>query len=502
MMIISYLYFFTSVIQQVIYQGGLAGPGMMASTVKSSARQKKGELPRTLPVRFDEANVGRLGLISIMSRIQEGAYRWDVEFMLEDGRPARIVCVGTPEFGGYPHGLDNDVSSALINLYIEAGAPEDGWFHATAHRVLTRAGLQTTGRYYSLLYASLNRLRATTYYLTDSWFDTRRNNITTSFNYLERLEYSTVQDDLTLSSASLLRLRLAPEITASIRARYLRPLDDGILAKLSGPPSRALYRLLEGQRTDPLGDGEVLTQFTVSLRDWAQACKIMEVKPTRIRRNLQQPHKDLIALGYLDSVDYGGPSRNQTITYRFKGTELTDLQVQPDPELVQGLGAYRVGMKAAQAVIAQFGEARVRERLRKFQLIMQSGYRVKSPSGLLLDVIRDEEGKYPDPPGFSPVTAAEPRAAVAPADPVVELSDAERMAIEKARPLEEQINTCVTTLQGILGRHLNLRDFVVLRDKLGAGLGDPYELGRQAVQAAYTMKTEAFVKSLRQFLSQ
>ena len=453
----------------------------MGSTVKSSVRQKKPEQLRTLPVRFDEANVGRLGLISIMSRIQEGAYRWDVDFLLEDGRPARIVCVGTPEFGGYPHGLDNDISSALINLYIEAGAPEDGWFHATAHRVLTRAGLQTTGRYYGLLFTSLNRLRATTYYLTDSWFDTRRNNITTSFNYLERLEYSTVQDNVTLSSGSLLRLRLAPEITASIRARYLRPLDDVILSKLSGPPSRALYRLLEGQRIDPLGESDVLKQFTVSLRDWAQACKIMEMKPTRIRRNLEQPHKDLLALGYLASVEYGGPSRNQTITYRFTGAEVTEPQVLPDPELVQNLGTHRVSMKVATEVIAQFGEARVRERLRKFQLILQSGYRVKSPSGLLLDVIRDDEGKYPDPPGYAGTAVAVARAATLQEEPVQDLSDAERMMIEKARPLEEQIDTCVTTLQGILGRKLSLRDFVVLRDKLSAGLADPYELGRQAV---------------------
>jgi plasmid replication initiation protein len=475
---------------------------MMGSTVKSSVRQKKPEQLRTLPVRFDEANVGRLGLISIMSRIQEGAYRWDVDFLLEDGRPARIVCVGTPEFGGYPHGLDNDISSALINLYIEAGAPEDGWFHATAHRVLTRAGLQTTGRYYGLLFTSLNRLRATTYYLTDSWFDTRRNNITTSFNYLERLEYSTVQDNVTLSSGSLLRLRLAPEITASIRARYLRPLDDVILSKLSGPPSRALYRLLEGQRIDPLGESDVLKQFTVSLRDWAQACKIMEMKPTRIRRNLEQPHNDLLALGYLASVEYGGPSRNQTITYRFTGAEVTEPQVLPDPELVQNLGTHRVSMKVATEVIAQFGETRVRERLRKFQLILQSGYRVKSPSGLLLDVIRDDEGKYPDPPGYAGTAVAVARAATLQEEPVQDLSDAERMAIEKARPLEEQIDTCVTTLQGILGRKLSLRDFVVLRDKLSAGLADPYELGRQAVQAAYTMKTEQFLKSVQQFLSQ
>ena len=470
--------------------------------MKSSVRQKKPEQLRTLPVRFDEANVGRLGLISIMSRIQEGAYRWAVDFLLDDGRPAKIVCIGTPEFGGYPHGLDNDISSALINLYIEAGAPEDGWFHATAHRVLTRAGLQTTGRYYGLLFTSLNRLRATTYYLTDSWFDVRRNNITTSFNYLERLEYSTIQDDLTLSSGSLLRLRLAPEITASIRARYLRPLDDAILLNLSGPPSRALYRLLEGQRIDPLGETEMLTQFTVSLKDWAQACKIIETKPTRIRRNLEQPHKDLLTLEYLTSVEYGGPSRSQTITYRFKGTEVTEHQVLPDPELVQSLGTHRVSMKVATGLITQFGEVRVRERLRKFQLILQSGYRVKNPSGLLLDVIRDEEGKYPDPPGFSKANQTERRATAAQEEPVPEPTDAERMSIEKAKPLEEQIDACITTLQGILGRKVSLRDFVVLRDKLGAGLADPYELGRQAVQAAYTMKTDAFLKSLQQFLSQ
>lgn len=72
--------------------------------------------------RFDEANVARLGLISIQERIPPDFTSWTIDFAV-DGRQARLSCVAVAEHGGVPHGLDNDVSLALITLYQEAGSP-------------------------------------------------------------------------------------------------------------------------------------------------------------------------------------------------------------------------------------------------------------------------------------------------------------------------------------------------------------------------------------------
>jgi len=88
---------------------------------------------------FDEANVARLGLISIQERIPPDFTSWIIDFNI-DGRQARLSCVAVAEHGGVPHGLDNDVSLALITLYQEAGNPEDGTIVATAYRILSLIG--------------------------------------------------------------------------------------------------------------------------------------------------------------------------------------------------------------------------------------------------------------------------------------------------------------------------------------------------------------------------
>lgn len=132
--------------------------------------------------RFDEANVGRLGLISIQERISGEYASWKVEFEV-DGRPAKLTCDALPKYGGVPHGLDNDISAALIDLYIESGSPEDGVLRTTAHRILRRAGLDSSGRYYQTLQQSLYRLRTATYSASEAWYDLRRRWTTVTFNY-------------------------------------------------------------------------------------------------------------------------------------------------------------------------------------------------------------------------------------------------------------------------------------------------------------------------------
>lgn len=74
------------------------------------------------PRHFDEANVARLGLISIQERIPEGYASWEEEFEVL-GKPVKLACYANPNVGGVPHGLDNEVSLALIALYLNAGSP-------------------------------------------------------------------------------------------------------------------------------------------------------------------------------------------------------------------------------------------------------------------------------------------------------------------------------------------------------------------------------------------
>nr|WP_024119876.1 replication initiator protein A [Thermus thermophilus] len=129
------------------------------------------------PRHFDEANVARLGLISIQERIPEGYASWEEEFEVL-GKPVKLACYANPNVGGVPHGLDNEVSLALIALYLNAGSPPDGTFTTTAYQILKLMGFDTSGYYYRALKESLLRLTTATYVLSEAWEISPKNCVT------------------------------------------------------------------------------------------------------------------------------------------------------------------------------------------------------------------------------------------------------------------------------------------------------------------------------------
>ena len=343
--------------------------------------------------RFDEGNIARLGLISIQERIPEDFTSWAVEFNV-DGNPARLACVAPAEYGGVPHGLDNDVSLALLNLYMEAGSPEGGEFTCTSFELLKSMGLDTSGHYYEAVQQSLDRLKAATYEASRAWNVAGRW-VTVKFNYIERWEFTSDDGRRRQGEGSIVRVRLAQEITRSVRAQYIKPLDRTFLTSLDRPRTRGLYRLLDAQRLSP--DGEIVSQFSTALLDWAQACKIVDRRPDKIRRTLDPSHEELRERGYLADVIYTGRGIKQVVTYVFHGATVIDTL---DVPLVQTMTAHGVAATVAQALVAEFGGEHIKARLARFEAILDSGYKPRSKAGLLVDVIRDLQGKYVDPEGF------------------------------------------------------------------------------------------------------
>lgn len=443
--------------------------------------------------RFDEANVARLGLISIQERIPPDFTSWTVDFDL-DGRRARLSCVAVAEHGGVPHGLDNDVSLALINLYQEAGCPEDGTIVTTAYRILSIVGWDTSGHYYQALKESLERLTTATYTASEAWRSGRKWT-TVTFRYIERLEYTSEDDKLHLSGPSVLRIRLAREIVQSIRARYLKPLDLGFLTSLDRPLTRALYRLLDAQRVSP--DGGEVTQFRANIVEWAKACKIVDQTPTRVRRTLEGAHKELIERGYLAAVEYRGRGNRQEIIYTFAQP------AHPTPEaaeVLERLWACGVARPVAQSLLALYGLERLRERLRRFEAILQSGYAPRNRAGFLVDVIRDEEDKYADPEGF--VSEMRRRAEAARG----RRSEALRREEERQQRHVEagwdgldargRAAKAVRMLTLILGKHLPTRYYSGLAEAFEQGALPPRETVEAAVKAQVELRLQDFAQAL------
>lgn len=448
--------------------------------------------------RFDEANVARLGLISIQERIPPDFTSWTIDFAV-DGRQARLSCVAVAEHGGVPHGLDNDVSLALITLYQEAGSPEDGTIVTTAYRILSVIGWDTSGHYYQALKESLDRLTTATFTASEAWRSGKKWT-TVKFRYIDRLEYTSEDDKLGLSGQSVLKIKLAREIVESIRAKYLKPLDLEFLTSLDRPLTRALYRLLDAQRVAPEG-GEV-TQFRTNIVEWAKACKIVDQTPSRVRRTLEGAHAELVERGYLAAVEYQGRGPKQEVIYTFAKQATLPEEAR---EVVARLSRYGVSRPVAHSLIGVYGLERVEERIARFEAILLAGYTPRNRAGFLVDVVRDEEGKYSDPEGFVS-RSRRMEADAAKAKRAEAAKRAEERKNQQAEAEWEQLDAkgratkAMRMLTLILGKHVPIRYFSGLMEAFEAGRLDPREVAEGAVRAQVQLQLVPFTQELMQVL--
>ncbi len=471
-----------------------------AATLSGSKPTRKDSRPLELRQRFDELNLARLGLISIQERIPDDFNRWEIEFEI-DGQPAKLACISHAEYGGVPHGLDNDVFSAIVDLFIEAGAPASGELVVTAHAILKRAGIDPNGRSYANLHQSLHRLRTAIYTAKEAWRDhDKRQWTSVTFAHLEQLGYSGEHENV--GRGTVIRLELARQIVKSIRAKFLKPLDMGLLSRIERPLARALYRLLDARRYDPTQPDLPAVTLDVNLVDWARECKLNFTEAKRIRRALDPAHEELIANGYLVSAEYSGRGAAQMIGYVFgDGPSRGDA-------LLGRVTKHGVGLPVARNLLRRLGVDVFEDRLAKAEHLLERGYKPNSKPGFLVDVLKDEGGKYPEPAEFSPPSVSksrdEPERPLRSRDDRAE-EEAERALREHERQLREsgteaQVEYAMDRLTLMLGRHFDTRALAQVRHALEDGRVDPLVVAREAIKAVVENRAPHFVAELRRVI--
>ncbi len=273
----------------------------------------------------DELNVARLSLISAQSRVPADYTSWTRTYQAS-GKTVTVTCTAiTGQV--VPHGLDNDVMVAIINLYLEDGCPEDGTVRVSMHRLLQAAGLNVSAHYYREVRACLRRLQSTSYQIVQGWWSQgKQRHVDATFNYLWKVT-ATREDEYDAGSA--LEIRLPDEVARSIREGYVKPLDLGLYHDLSSPPVRAVYRVLDALRWD---SGSAQDRVTVNLLEWGERLSIYSTEPDKIRRVLQPAHEELTARGILLAIEVEGRGKSQNLTYVFSPVDQL-----PDPELLRAL---------------------------------------------------------------------------------------------------------------------------------------------------------------------
>ncbi|WP_420594338.1 replication initiator protein A [Deinococcus sp.] len=340
--------------------------------------------------RFDELNLSRLNLISAVDQAESS--EWDVSFEFQ-GRIVRVQCEALPKYA-VPHGLDSDVTAAIINLYIELGEAEDGRFSVSATTLLKLCGWHNTGKYHAILRTCLERLHTSSYSVSGGWRDHPKGRWThAKFHFIESLDFSSGDRTGAFDERTIISGRLADAIVASIRSGYVKPLDTEFMLSLSRPRTRALYRILDGARFDPAQPEELLDVLEVSLVGWADQCKIPSTIPGNIRRALASPHDELVKRGYLRSVTLTGRGRDQTIRYEFV-REFTPM----DAALARRFRTYGVADGVARKLVREHGRVFLMECMDRFDVLVRDAVLVikKSKAAALMHLITHPD-EYPFP---------------------------------------------------------------------------------------------------------
>jgi plasmid replication initiation protein len=476
-------------------------PGVKPISKKSSgksasARPAQARLAQVK--RFDEINVSQLSLISVQERIPADFREWTVEHV-DESRRYRVVCQALPEYG-VPHGTDNDISAALINLFIEQGLSDEGTVTATPYLILQAAGLDTSGRYYDALGVSLKRLLTTNYFISEGWRDhPQRRWTTASFRYIDKLEYTSASGEEQLDPTSILKIHLPAELVRSVRAGYIKALDLAFMQSLRRPPTRALYRLLDARRYNPEEPTARVMSFEVGLMDWAQACKIVSDRPSLVERALKTAHDELIERGFLTAVNFHGRGLKKVIEYVFG--QMAD---PPDPHLVGRLTLIGLTRIRAQQMVQEYGQDQAEDTLDRFAALVAGGYKPRSKAAFFVDLLKHPEKYQVDAEPLLMTSAAE-QATEKRKQRQLEAQkreEAEQRSMEDAlqqMPLQEQVEEVMRVAMVMLRGDLKTSEFDALRQLLRHE--DPLAMRQWLLRGVSSGQRDAVLHDLRIRLS-
>lgn len=346
---------------------------------------------KELALRHDEPNLARLNLVLAPNRTE--LYEWARHIAFDAIGGVSVRCTA-PRNALVPHGVDNDILLGLVNAVVLQGMPEDDTVRLTTRELLQLSGITPSARAYRNLQASLRRLQHTAYDVTDSWYDGSRHRWrSVSFSLIVRLGAEDNTADVTNAgqwrAQTLLAIRLDDSLISNIRAGHILPLDFEMLARLSQPLTRNLFRTLSFQR-DQVGQEPVLA-FAVPLNTWATHLGMHEMRLDTVMRSLKPAHEELIAIGFLREVEYRGRGRARTVHYTFASAKSAAV----NPEAIAVLARYGVSGGRALTLAQAYGSEAVQRAVSVLEALLQTDYRskIRNRAGMLSDILESPE-KY------------------------------------------------------------------------------------------------------------
>src|SRR5262245_5176127 len=227
---------------------------------------------------------------------------------------------GSPKYG-LPLAPDIEVYVVLMEITREQGFPVQVEF--CRRELIRRLGWDPNGRSYERLTLALDRLVSVTIRTRNAFFDAekRRWSSKEAFHILDRYKIADGtlpgQEQPTLFPSWI---RWSDELYANLRAGYIKTLDVNLFLSLRSSIAQALYRFLDKKRG---GDGKPLFRMALKTLVFEHLGLSRTYFPSEAKHKLKPAHEELIAVGFLSSVEYA-PMKNgeEMVIYRFGAPSL------------------------------------------------------------------------------------------------------------------------------------------------------------------------------------
>lgn len=335
-------------------------------------------------VRINELDLTRAGVISVQKVLPEGRSTWQVEYEVGD----TLYRIQGDAMYGRPHGSDNDILLALQTLFFRAGCPTNDRIEVVPAELLRLGHLDLTGRTYQRLRDALMRLSGVKWSMIKTSYnakDKRHAGSTTVVGLISELrlvDYASGTrqpfDSRQLDDRMPIEVIFSPTFADSIRAGLYQILDSELLSRLTQPPARSLYRVIQAHRVQK--DGSLASELRVPLRDWCRACGIEEDRADNAKRALLLAHTHLEEQGYLKGVEISGRGFNAEVLYRFSNAA--------QPELADLLMGYGVSRPVAESLSADYPE-RIRSAIGLVEEKTRTGWKPRSLSAAVVDAVKE-----------------------------------------------------------------------------------------------------------------
>ncbi|OLV19684.1 hypothetical protein BOO71_0002062 [Deinococcus marmoris] len=347
-----------------------------------------------------------------------------------------------------------------------------------------------------MLSSSLDRLHTTSYEIAGGWRDHPNRRWTTAkFHFIKLLEYTHQGESGKFDERSMLRLRLAEPLVASLRSGYTKPLNIEFMQSLSRPRTRIIFRLLDAMRYHPETPDELIDAYDIGLIELAEQCKLPNIRPDAVRRALAGPHEELLRRGYLRQVVAEGRGREQRLHYEFS-PDFTPV----NPAVLHRLRMHGVTDGVSRQLARQYTTSVLTGRIELFERLVKSGQLTvrKTPAHALVHLIKNAD-QYPDSAAGKVVT-------LRPGTPRVQAAQSEEPALpgwaeELGRMSPDEAAAFTAKRVALLyARKFALSELDTLRELVLRGQLDPAQVIEDAHHRLTALDAQGFIDDLKDLL--